>query len=403
MIIDIISFRRTIDNIFIILLEYIGWIVIIYTDYYMRNEEKREEFKKNIYIFILIMKHLILVNSFYDLFYYWESIGIFSYILINYWGKKKESIKTIIYNRIGDLSILYLIIKEEVNRNNSNLMYFNKSFSIFIFLALIIKSVQFFSFPWLLNAMVSPTPVSSLLHSATMVCSGIYICIKYNYKISVVLFSIYLIISLLIGLGLKDIKKIIAISTSNNINLLFINLKKFSYIHMLNHGLIKSLIFLLSGFIIHNNLNQDIRKMRGYIYKEPLLLKLFLFLFIPLPYIFIFNSKEYLFLSSSSYFLNYIYNYLYLSFSFFLYKYLKSRPSYTYYLKSTDIYIYLLFIIPSFFFSLFLPFFFNSYSPKFLDLIYIIVYLLPFYSINTSIEKHNENIINKLIYKFLLI
>jgi NADH:ubiquinone oxidoreductase subunit 5 (subunit L)/multisubunit Na+/H+ antiporter MnhA subunit len=246
--------------------------------------------------------------------------------------------------------------------------------------------------------MVSPTPVSSLLHSATMVCSGIYISYKYNINRPIEFFTLYLFLSLFIGLGLKDIKKIIAISTSNNINLMIINKNTYSYIHMLNHGLIKSLIFILSGFIIHNLYNQDIRKMKGYLYKEPILLKLFLLLFIPLPYIYIFNSKEYLYFSSSNFLIYYLYNYLYLSFSYYLYNYLYNIPTYSYYINQTKIYRYYLLIIPSLLFSLLIPLYYNSYNSSYFDLIYIFMYILPFFYINISLDKHYENIINKLIY-----
>lgn len=365
----------------------------------MKNEEKREEWRKNIYIFILVMKYFINTDNLFNLYYYWESIGILSYILINNWYKKKESIKTLIYNKIGDITLLYVIIEEEKLRNITNIINIKKRITIFIFLFLIIKSVQLFSFPWLLNAMVSPTPVSSLLHSTTIVCTGIYIIYKFNYNLSslyLYLLILYSLFSLFIGLTIKDIKKIIAISTSNNINIMFI--KKNSYIHMLNHGLLKSLIFIYSGFIIHNSFNQDIRKLRGYLYIEPLFLKLFIMLFIPLPYLFLYNSKEYLLLNSPSY----IYIYIYLVFSYVILKNIRRKPTYTYYLTKKKINIYILLIIPSLLFSLYIPNFYSNLNLNIKDILLLLLYLLPTFSLNINIEKHYENIINKIINTFNL-
>jgi NADH-ubiquinone oxidoreductase chain 5 len=265
---------------------------------------------------------LVTSSNFIILFVGWEGVGICSYLLINFWhtrvGANKSAIMAMFVNKVGDISLLlsftliYFLIYTfdfsifflsiTTTMNSINIFeYFslkvNKTYvasmdSIFIpneifFLLFLIgiffivgavgKSAQIGLHTWLPEAMEGPTPVSSLIHAATMVTAGIFLIIRTNFLFQLVnnlfiiiiaLGSITAFVGSTIGIFQADIKKIIAYSTCSQLGYMFLACGlsgyEFSIYHLTNHAFFKALLFLVAGYIIHAiNNEQDIRKMGG--------------------------------------------------------------------------------------------------------------------------------------------
>lgn len=223
----------------------------------------------------------------------WDLLGLISYLLINYWCSKVNcGIKAIIYNRLGDLSILYLLsitisllcilgnygfTSFYLIINLINLLIVNQLNStviLSILLILFTKSAQLPFSSWLLNAMNAPTPISALLHSSTMVIASVYLGIIMQQSIKI-LVSIYISINILFIVGpavtliwsvvnaviSNDIKAIIALSTISQLSYMYIALLINPLIvlfHIITHALFKSLLFILVGSIIHVSIHQSL-------------------------------------------------------------------------------------------------------------------------------------------------
>lgn len=278
--------------IFMILISGITLIVMCYSISYLGHDPFLGKFLGLLGIFCFSMIWLCIANNLVTLFVGWELVGLISFGLISFWNSRNEaisaSLKAVFVNRIGDIFLLLGIILIMIQNKSSEISLMNifsesemlKGVSILFCLAAAAKSAQIFLHIWLPDAMEGPTPVSSLLHSATMVTAGVILIIKCNtfigfdYKITYIfailgLFSA--IIAAIFGIFQYDIKKIIAYSTCSQLGLLYLsavlgNLFAASY-HLLTHAFFKCLLFLCSGVIIHANDNeQDIRKM-GRLYK----------------------------------------------------------------------------------------------------------------------------------------
>jgi len=229
----------------------------------------------------------------------WEAVGLASYLLINFWTTRnlanQSAIKAIIFNRFGDaafisaLGIIYYLFNsfdlEDLELlvpqyGQSTFSLFSYSFptieliATFLFLAAAAKSAQLFLHPWLPDAMEGPTPVSALLHSATMVTAGVFLILRSSVifshapYISILVACIGLItanISSLTGLLQYDIKRIIAFSTCSQLGFMMfsagIGNYTFALFHLVNHAFFKALLFLCAGSIIHATGHQDIRRM----------------------------------------------------------------------------------------------------------------------------------------------
>ena len=258
----------------------------------------------------------------------------------------------------------------------------------FLISYLLLNLYNLYGLFWLLSDMSTPTPVSSLLHSLTIVSMGVYLKYKWNIEINTKIFIISLILSLF-SFNFYDIKKLLALSTSYNISLVFLS-SSIGIIHILNHGLFKSLLFLLSGYIIHDNI--DLRLLS--IHLNPYLYKLFLFLFIPLPFIFLSLSKDYIFLSSSfSLFLIFLlFNYFYFLMGKYFYLFFLNFPNFNYYLRSSLSLNSLPLLFSFSFFlliSINLPYNYNSYYLDLLPFLFMMnsnIYILNFL-------KHFENLL----------
>ena len=248
-------------------------------------------------IFQLSMIAFVMSNDLIIQFMNWDLLGIISYLLINYWSSKLNAgIKAIVFNKIGDIFYLLLMawsysllinihsffsitILFSFFINYSFLMFYSGIYSIPILIIMFSKSAQLPFFSWLLNAMNAPTPISSLLHSSTMVIAGVYLGLIINETIILLidiniwfsfcwyhLLIITLIWSLLRAICVTDIKSIIAFSTVSQISYMFLAIvfnPLLCLLHILIHALFKSLLFLLAGCIIIVQSNsQSIYRMK---------------------------------------------------------------------------------------------------------------------------------------------
>jgi NADH-quinone oxidoreductase subunit L len=282
------------SSIFLLIITGVGFLIHVYSTSYM-HEEKTEHFGRyfsylNLFVFSMLL--LVMGANYVIMFIGWEGVGLCSYLLIGYWFKKTEynkaANKAFIMNRIGDLAFLiaifWLISKlgtvsySDVFANVSELNGTDiTAITILLFIGATGKSAQIPLYTWLPDAMAGPTPVSALIHAATMVTAGIYMIARSNilYSLSPVTMDIVAIIGLAtalvaatIALKQNDIKKVLAYSTVSQLGYMFLALGTGSYVaavfHVMTHAFFKALLFLGSGSVIHAmGGEQDIRKMGG--------------------------------------------------------------------------------------------------------------------------------------------
>ena len=281
-------------SIFLLIITGVGSLIHVYSTSYM-HEEKTEHFGRyfsylNLFVFSMLL--LVMGANYVIMFIGWEGVGLCSYLLIGYWFKNNEfnkaANKAFIMNRIGDLAFLiaifWLINKLEtvsyadVFANVSKLSGSDITvITLLLFIGATGKSAQIPLYTWLPDAMAGPTPVSALIHAATMVTAGIYMIARSNilYSMSPVTMNIVAIIGLAtalvaatIALKQNDIKKVLAYSTVSQLGYMFLALGTGSYVaavfHVMTHAFFKALLFLASGSVIHAlGGEQDIRKMGG--------------------------------------------------------------------------------------------------------------------------------------------
>lgn len=309
----------------IFLITTITFVVITYSTWYMNEDAHKNRFLSILLMFAVTMLILVSSSNFFLMFVGWEGVGIMSYLLINFWyfslNSNKSAIKAILYNKIGDIGFLIgisLMIMQISNTNISNLVYLAKSLEdntliIFILLVFILasvaKSAQIFLHPWLGDAMAGPTPVSALLHAATMVTAGVFVLFRLEriIYISPSIRTLIIIIGLftiifggISSINQNDIKKIIAFSTCSQLGYMFLTngllIPSVGLFHLLTHGFFKAMLFLTAGIIIHNLKNeQDIRKYGSFVLSFPL--SFFLFFLgslsiLSFPFLSGFYSKE---------------------------------------------------------------------------------------------------------------
>lgn len=280
------------STILIYLIINIYTIVINYSLWYMDHDFFKIRFLAYLNLFSFMMLLLVSSNNLFIMLIGWEGVGLTSYLLINFWfiriQANKSAIKAIMWNKIGDLYYILGIVSlfTYYNIYNFNIYYISSPINIYIFsfffIAAMAKSAQVFLDSWLGDAMEGPTPVSALLHAATMVTAGIFLLLRvlvnntFNFLYyGSIIGLITIIISGLISLFQNDIKKIIAYSTCSQIGYMFyseiIGVYNNSLYHLVIHGYFKALLFLSAGIIIHkmNNI-QDIRQYGSIILNFPL-------------------------------------------------------------------------------------------------------------------------------------
>ena len=294
-----ISFNLKLDHLsllYINIITGIGFLIHIFSISYMKNELKNRYavYFSYLNLFIFFMLLLVLGGNYFILFFGWEGVGLCSYFLIGYWFTNPQYIKAakkaFIMNRIGDaaflLAIFWIILK--LHRVDFDFVLTSQSISllskyditaitILFFIGATGKSAQIPLFTWLPDAMAGPTPVSALIHAATMVTAGIYLIVRSNILFQLAPFTNHIILIIgtctmllaaSIALKQKDIKKILAYSTVSQLGYMFIALGLGAYstavFHVITHAFFKALLFLGAGSIIFSlHHEQNIFNMGG--------------------------------------------------------------------------------------------------------------------------------------------
>ena len=297
-----IPFAFQIDQlsaVFLLIITGVGFLIHVYSTAYM-HEERREHFGRyfsylNLFVFSMLL--LVMGSNYVIMFIGWEGVGLCSYLLIGYWFKNidytKAAKKAFVMNRIGDagflLAIFWIISKVHSTNFVDVFNYSNYSsgdlvgITLLLFLGATGKSAQIPLYTWLPDAMAGPTPVSALIHAATMVTAGIYMIARSNvlYSAAPLTMNIVAIIGAAtalfaasIALRQNDIKKVLAYSTVSQLGYMFLALGSGAYVaavfHVMTHAFFKALLFLGSGSVIHAmSGQQDIRFMGGLRKKLP--------------------------------------------------------------------------------------------------------------------------------------
>src|SRR5215470_19932758 len=292
-----VSFAFQIDQlsaVFLLIITGVGFLIHLYSTSYMNDEvgEQYGRYFSYLNLFIFFMLILVLGANFIIMFIGWEGVGLCSYLLIGYWFKNTEydkaANKAFIMNRIGDLGFLiaiFWIIAKIGNTDFADVFTNTSKFTpgeitaitLLLFFGATGKSAQIPLYTWLPDAMAGPTPVSALIHAATMVTAGIYMVARSNalYSLSELSQNVVAIVGLAtailaatIALKQNDIKKVLAYSTVSQLGYMFLALGVGAYstgvFHVMTHAFFKALLFLAAGSVIHAlGGEQDIRKMGG--------------------------------------------------------------------------------------------------------------------------------------------
>jgi NADH-ubiquinone oxidoreductase chain 5 len=267
-------------------------VVHIYSIGYMSSDPHNQRFFSYLSLFTFMMVILVTANNFLLMFVGWEGVGVCSYLLVSFWftriAANQSSISAFLTNRVGDcfltigiFTMIWSFGNIDYNTVFSLSPFFNENIITIIGICLLIgamaKSSQVGLHIWLPMAMEGPTPVSALIHAATMVTAGVYLLMRSSplieYSSTILLIIVWLgaittIFSSLIGLFQQDIKKVIAYSTMSQLGMMVIAIGLSSYnvalFHLINHAFYKGLLFLGAGAVIHAvSDNQDFRKYGG--------------------------------------------------------------------------------------------------------------------------------------------
>ncbi|MCK9422141.1 MAG: NADH-quinone oxidoreductase subunit L [Bacteroidales bacterium] len=279
----------------------VGFIIHVYSIGYMKNDPGYNRFFAYMNLFVFSMLLLVMGSNYPVMFIGWEGVGLCSYLLIGFWFKNHEynnaAKKAFIMNRIGDLGFLlgmFLLFTTFHSLNFQEIFAGAKSMepgnvtlmaiTLLLFVGAVGKSAQIPLYTWLPDAMAGPTPVSALIHAATMVTAGVYMVARSNilYALSPTTMAIMGITGLAttlfaasIAIFQNDIKKILAYSTISQLGYMFLALSVGAFtgamFHLTTHAFFKALLFLAAGSMIHAlGGEQDIRKMGGLSKKLPI-------------------------------------------------------------------------------------------------------------------------------------
>ena len=280
------------SSIMLLIITGVGFLIHVYSVGYMHDDPEFNKFFSYLNLFVFFMLMLVMGSNYLVMFVGWEGVGLCSYLLIGFWFKNQNyndaANKAFIMNRIGDLGLLLGVILIFVNCGSLNYdEVFAKATSldtstitlitILLFVGAIGKSAQIPLYTWLPDAMAGPTPVSALIHAATMVTAGVYMVARNNllYSLSPIALQLVLVVGLTtalfaatVALTQNDIKKVLAYSTVSQLGLMFVALGLGAYssgiFHMATHAFFKALLFLGAGSVIHAlQGEQDIRRMGG--------------------------------------------------------------------------------------------------------------------------------------------
>ncbi len=289
-------------SVMLVVVTLISALVHIYSIGYMSKDPDRSRFMAYLSLFTFAMLTLVTSDNFLQLFFGWEGVGLCSYFLIGFWFKKESAnaaaIKAFVVNRVGDFGfalgiflIFYIfgtlnyneVFQQVPNFVDKKIVFFGIDINvinlicILLFIGAMGKSAQIFLHTWLPDAMEGPTPVSALIHAATMVTAGVFLVVRCSpiFEYSEMALSLITIIGVstalfaaTVALVQNDIKKIIAYSTCSQLGYMFfaagVGAYNVAMFHLFTHAFFKALLFLGSGSVIHSFKNeQDITKMGG--------------------------------------------------------------------------------------------------------------------------------------------
>jgi proton-translocating NADH-quinone oxidoreductase chain L len=292
----------SLTSVMLIVVTFISTLVHLYSTEYMEYDPHLPRFMSYLSLFTFFMLILITANNFLQMFVGWEGVGLSSYLLINFWFTRiqanKAAIKAMLVNRVGDFAILLAIFSiyfvfntldydviftlVPLVLNYSVLVGFVKLplldlICILLFIGAMGKSAQLGLHTWLPDAMEGPTPVSALIHAATMVTAGVFLLARCSFifefspvALNIVTFigSMTAFFAATTGLFQNDMKKVIAYSTCSQLGYMIFSCGLSSYevgiFHLSNHAFFKALLFLGAGSVIHAvNDEQDMRKLGG--------------------------------------------------------------------------------------------------------------------------------------------
>ena len=277
---------------FVLLITGVGTLIHIYSISYMSHDKDRRRFFAYLNLFIASMLLLVLGDSYLNLYVGWEGVGLASYLLIGFWNQKPAyataSKKAFVMNRVGDMGLSFAImiafatmgtvsfagVQEQSHHASEAAL---TGMGIMLLVAAAGKSAQFPLQAWLGDAMAGPTPVSALIHAATMVTAGVYLITRSNFVFDaaptaqllvVIVGAITLMFGALIGTAKDDIKKALAASTMSQIGYMTLAAGlgpvgyAFAIMHLLTHGFFKAGMFLGAGSVMHG-MNDEVN-MRKY-------------------------------------------------------------------------------------------------------------------------------------------
>ena len=294
------------SSVMLVVVTVVSSLVHIYSIGYMINDPHKPRFMAYLSLFTFAMLTLVTSDNFLQLFFGWEGVGLCSYFLIGFWFKKDAAnaaaIKAFLVNRVGDFGLAlgiflifylfgtvnYIEVFQQVPKLiNKDLLFLGINtkaidlICILLFIGAMGKSAQIFLHTWLPDAMEGPTPVSALIHAATMVTAGVFLVVRCSpiFEYSPLTLNIITVVGMTtaffaatIALVQTDIKKIIAYSTCSQLGYMFfaagVGAYNVAMFHLFTHAFFKALLFLCSGSVIHAfNNEQDINKMGG-VYKK---------------------------------------------------------------------------------------------------------------------------------------
>ncbi len=296
------------SSVMLVVVTFISSLVHIYSIGYMHHDPHKPRFMSYLSLFTFSMLMLVTSDNFLQLFFGWEGVGVCSYFLIGFWFKKQSAnnaaIKAFLVNRVGDFGLalgIFLIfyyfgtinytevfnliptlVSEKINFLGFNFVAIDL-ICILLFIGAMGKSAQIFLHTWLPDAMEGPTPVSALIHAATMVTAGVFLVVRCSpiYELSPLGLEIVTLIGMstaffaaTVALVQNDIKKIIAYSTCSQLGYMFfaagVGAYNVAMFHLFTHAFFKALLFLGAGSVIHSFQNeQDIKNMGGVWRKLP--------------------------------------------------------------------------------------------------------------------------------------
>ena len=299
----------TLTAVMLIVVTTVSSLVHLYSIGYMHEDDSRPRFFAYLSLFTFAMLALVTSDNLLQMFFGWEGVGLASYLLIGFWYKKPEAnaaaIKAFVVNRVGDFGFLLglfalFLVTDSVNLDavfsaapdlvGKTLTFLGQEVDVLTLISLLLfmgamgKSAQFLLHTWLPDAMEGPTPVSALIHAATMVTAGVFMVARLSpvfelaptaLEVVVLVGAVTAFFAATVGLVQNDIKRVIAYSTCSQLGYMFVACGVGAYsigiFHLFTHAFFKALLFLGAGSVIHGmHHEQDMRKMGGLAKKLPI-------------------------------------------------------------------------------------------------------------------------------------